>query len=275
MKIIDRLITTNHGGRRARTDGVVLHSTGSRTATSQHGWFSNPKARASSHRHVADDGTVERYVPDHLIAWANGAGNARMLAIETQGDGTTGWTPAQVESIAQCIAEWHREFGFPLRLMTSSKKTERGIGWHRLGVPPSRWVSGIGWLVTGGERWSSDVGKVCPGDKRIAQMPDVLARAKAIVGDKTPTPSKVPAKKPVKAPTVVVLTIGSSGSKVRKLQTGLNRVFPTYSRLVVDGHYGARTAAVVREFQRRAGLVADGVCGPLTQAALKRYGVSL
>ena len=275
MKIVDKLISVNHGGRRARTDGVVLHSTGSRSATSQFGWFSNPKAQASSHVHVADDGTVERYVPDDLIAWANGAGNARLLSIETQGDGTEPWTPEQVESIAQVVAAWSAKFGFPLQLMSSSKPTEKGIGWHRLGVPPSKWVSGLGWLLPGGEKWSGAVGKVCPGDKRIAQVPQILARAQAINGTapaQTPVKPKPAAKpKPAKG---TVYTIGSSGSKVKNLQKALNRVFPSYSKLVVDGIYGARTAAVVREFQKRAGLVDDGVCGPLTIAALKKYGVT-
>ena len=273
MKIVDKLISVNHGGRRARTDGVVLHSTGSRSATSQFGWFSNPKAQASSHVHVADDGTVERYVPDDLIAWANGQGNGRLLAIETQGDGTTPWTEAQLDSIAQAIAAWHRKYDFPLRLMTSSKPAEKGIGYHRLGVPRSKWGVGV-WLIPGGERWSSAVGKVCPGDPRIAQMPEVLRRVKAIVGDTTPTSPTPPNVKPVQVKPTVIYTVGSTGTKVKNLQKALNRVFPSYSKLAVDGIYGARTAAVVREFQRRAGLVVDGVCGPLTIAALKKYGVT-
>lgn len=277
MKIVDKLISVNHGGRRSRTDGVVLHSTGSRSATSQFGWFSNPKAQASSHVHVADDGTVERYVPDDLIAWANGAGNARLLSIETQGDGTEPWTPQQVEAIAQLVAMWHKMYGFPLRLMQSSKPSERGLGWHRLGVPPSRWVSGLGWLITGGEKWSSATGKVCPGDNRIAQVPQILARVQAITGkapaktQDAPKPAAKPKPKPAK---VVVYTIGSRGTKVRNIQRGLNRVFPSYSRLDPDGVYGTKTAAVVREFQRRAGLVVDGIVGPLTIAALKKYGVT-
>ena len=159
--------------------------------------------------------------------------------------------------------------------MTSSKTSEKGIGWHRLGVPPSKWVSGLGWLVSGGEKWSGAVGKVCPGDKRIAQVPQILARAQAINGTapaQTPVKPK-PAAKP-KPAKVTVYTIGSSGSKVKNLQKALNRVFPSYSKLVVDGIYGALTAAVVREFQRRAGLVVDGIVGPLTIAALKKYGVT-
>lgn len=38
--------------------------------------------------------------------------------------------------------------------------------------------------------------------------------------------------------------------------------------LYPDGHYGERTEQAVRDFQQRAGLVADGVAGPKTLAAL-------
>src|SRR4029453_11841985 len=55
----------------------------------------------------------------------------------------------------------------------------------------------------------------------------------------------------------VVLPPGDSNDLVRLLQARLNRDYPLYSNLVVDGIYGPRTTAVVREFQRRAGLVVD------------------
>lgn len=276
MKIIDRLIGVNFGGKRTKFDGIVLHSTGSRSATSQFGWFSNPKAKASSHVHIASDGTVERYVPEDRVAWANGEGNGRLGAAETQGDGTTAWTEEQLVALSEYIAERYKKEGFPLRLMASSKRSERGIGYHRLGVPASRWGKGL-WLIVGGEKWSSAVGKVCPGDKRIAQMPEVLRRVKVLVGSTTAisVPPKVAKPSKAKAPKVTVLTLGSSGSKVKKLQRELNRVFPTYSKLATDGHFGAKTRDVIREFQRRAGLVVDGTAGPLTQSALKKYGLKV
>ena len=38
---------------------------------------------------------------------------------------------------------------------------------------------------------------------------------------------------------------------------------------VIDGYFGAETRAAVRRFQRRAGLVVDGIAGPQTLAALE------
>lgn len=55
---------------------------------------------------------------------------------------------------------------------------------------------------------------------------------------------------------------------LRSVQARLNRDYPAYSRLVVDGLDGPATRAAVTEFQRRSGLVPDGVAGPLTRARL-------
>lgn len=76
-----------------------------------------------------------------------------------------------------------------------------------------------------------------------------------------------------------LLKRGKRGAAVGKLQRGLNRAFPSYSRLAVDDIYGAKTDAVVREFQRRAKAAGkyrgaiDGIVGPLTWAALAAYGI--
>lgn len=72
-----------------------------------------------------------------------------------------------------------------------------------------------------------------------------------------------------------VLQVGSNGPRVEALQRGLNRAFPAYSKLVPDGDFGPATKGVVMEFQRRSGLTADGIVGPLTIAALARSGVKL
>lgn len=62
---------------------------------------------------------------------------------------------------------------------------------------------------------------------------------------------------------------GSKGQHVRDLQAHLKAVYPAYAgHLVVDGDFGPRTKAAVMEFQRRSGLVADGIVGPLTWGRL-------
>ena len=112
----------------------------------------------------------------------------------------------------------------------------------------------------------------CPGDSLYAEVrkgtfSSVPARVVKVISRSVNAVRKAISVTPV-------LQQGSSGAIVRRLQAGLNRVFPSYSRLVVDGDFGPATAAVVREFQRRSRLAADGVVGPNTRAALKRCGVT-
>lgn len=80
---------------------------------------------------------------------------------------------------------------------------------------------------------------------------------------------------PATTATSSILKHGSTGPEVTALQTGLNRTFPAYSRLAIDGDYGPTTTAAVREFQRRSGLVADGQVGPATAAKLAAFGINL
>ncbi len=59
---------------------------------------------------------------------------------------------------------------------------------------------------------------------------------------------------------------GSSGSEVRNIQTRL-RDWGYYTG-EIDGIYGSRTVAAVKWFQKNNGLSADGICGPMTLAAI-------
>ena len=62
----------------------------------------------------------------------------------------------------------------------------------------------------------------------------------------------------------------------RAKELELKRVFPSYAgKLQADGVFGAKTAAAVKEFQRRAKISSDGVVGPKTRAALRKHGVKL
>jgi hypothetical protein len=73
---------------------------------------------------------------------------------------------------------------------------------------------------------------------------------------------------PVYPKQLILVRLGSTGPRVRELQKVLNRDYPHYSDLRVDGQHGPQTEAVVKEFQRRAGLTDDGVAGPATLVKL-------
>ena len=61
-----------------------------------------------------------------------------------------------------------------------------------------------------------------------------------------------------------------SSEYIRWYQGALKQLLP--APLKVDGRYGPKTRSAVRRFQQRAGLRADGVVGPLTEAALVQAG---
>lgn len=66
-----------------------------------------------------------------------------------------------------------------------------------------------------------------------------------------------------------LLRIGSRGSEVKALQSSLNKRLKAYdTQLKVDGIYGPRTAAAVRQFQSLANIGIDGIFGPETRNAL-------
>ncbi len=60
---------------------------------------------------------------------------------------------------------------------------------------------------------------------------------------------------------------GGDGAQVERLQNLLNQ---GGSSLDVDGKFGPKTQAAVRQFQQKNGLQVDGIVGPKTQAALNK-----
>jgi GH24 family phage-related lysozyme (muramidase) len=90
-----------------------------------------------------------------------------------------------------------------------------------------------------------------------------VARVKEAMGGAAPKPVE-----PVKPhPGRTVLKKGMSGGDVPVLQLALNEKGAN-PRLLVDGDFGLKTESALRHYQASTGLVADGVCGPLTWAKL-------
>lgn len=169
---------------------AILHVTAS-LAASQYNYFLTSR-KACSHFHVALDGDVEQYIDTDRLSAADYEGSDDAISIETAGLGGGSWTPAQLVSLTKLLAWIHRTDGIPLVLKTTSRPTEHGIGWHRLGITgnfpslPSI-LAGRNQRGYAGEAWSLSGGKVCPGDKRILQIPALVAAA---AGSTSPTPEE-------------------------------------------------------------------------------------
>lgn len=124
--------------------------------------------------------------------------------------------------------------------------------------------------LTGGVvRWGGDYsGRKDPMHFEINDGQTVRDCARALL---VLTVAKTPAS--AGAAALPGLDVGSSGSAVLHLQQFLKRYAPSYAGgLVADGAYGPRTATVVREYQRRAGLPVVGRVGPRTNQALWQVG---
>lgn len=95
--------------------------------------------------------------------------------------------------------------------------------------------------------------------------------------DRYTDPDKAPARPRVSVPRIRRTlywnrTKTLTGNDVKRWQREMNRVFPSYSALRVDGHFGPACERVVREFQRRARIRVDLRFGPTSRAEARKRG---
>lgn len=174
---------------------INLHTAVS-NALSLQGFF-NKAGRTASHFYVRADGVVEQYVDTRYRAACDLEGNPDTISIETWDGYPNGWrnssdvpawTPAQVKAITGLIQWiWRTHGSIPRKRATSNARNSEshGLSYHRLGVPGyMRYSTGL--------RYSSSRGKVCPGDRRIAQIPGIYQAAvsgAASGGNPAPAPT--------------------------------------------------------------------------------------
>lgn len=233
---------------------VVLHvEEGTEAGTRS--WFGETRSQASAHFGVAKDGSVDQFVDTKDGAWAEAAGNPYGISIETEGQDSEPLTEAQVEAIAEIYAWVHKEHGVKVQ---RTQDPEHGEGFIAHGE--------------GGQAWGGHIS--CPGDKRKAQMPEILKKVEALLGETPkaePKPAPKTKEKPKPAPAAHpgsgtpawyhrVLKNGDRGSDVKTAQVRLGTP--------ADGIFGPHTEATVRVFQHSHGLTVDGVIGPQTARLL-------
>lgn len=174
-------------------DVVCIHTMVGSLNGTESMFMQNAYTGTESHFGTGGDGEIRQWVDTAYSADANYQGSRYVISIEnadhgpefsswnTRGDNVPAFTAAQIEANAQIIAWANKIHGIPIKLIANTRPGQRGVGYHAQGVP------GNG-LVSGGRSWSKSRGKVCPGRRRIAQIPQIIERAKQIAGGATSSP---------------------------------------------------------------------------------------
>jgi hypothetical protein len=242
--------------------GVVIHIMDG-TLNGSEAWFDNPAAQASSHFGTGKDGQLRQWVDTKDRAWAQAGGNHTWLSVENEGRGGDSLTDAQINRCAQVLAWAHTTHGVPLQLTTST--TGRGLGYHGMG----------------GSAWGGHTS--CPGTKIVAQLPEILKRAKVLAGIVT-APSKPSTKPTVDLSNVIAAARRDPGLKqggtthptdVKLVEAALKAEGLLSAAYASDGSFGSTTVAAYRKWQLRCGYsgsAADGIPGlaSLTKLGAKR-----
>lgn len=143
---------------------------------------------ACSHFYVNKAGGVEQLIDTKYRSAADRDGNDSTISVETEGgthnaDGEE-WTPQQIAALAKLWA-WARDthgITNQIAINTNTNANSEGLSWHRLGIKGNfAGRPGLASKSYGGILYSSAAGKVCPGDAKINQIPEIFAIAN---GDK-------------------------------------------------------------------------------------------
>ena len=141
----------------------------------------------AAHLSIRGDGWLTQSRDTAYQSAANYEGNPRVIAIETDdhgpefgtwdvndGHAVPAWTKAQMSTIAVALVWIYHTHGIPLVLAPNSQPGSRGIAYHRQGCDGNFTGYAYGGRVPGGELWSKARGKVCPGDRRIKQLIEIV-----------------------------------------------------------------------------------------------------
>lgn len=135
-------------------------------------WFNNPKAQASAHFCIAQDGEIWQMGPigKGWIAWHAAEANHTWYGIEhaDAGHPVRPLTTQQITASAQLVECLSAFAGFPLQI--SDSPGVKGYGWHGMG----------------GQAWGGHPD--CPGSVRRGQRPKIIALAMAIRSGGSPHP---------------------------------------------------------------------------------------
>ena len=266
MQIIEALCTGNSrykAGERLTPKGVVLHSIGTPQCNARvlrDYWNRNGSPYVV--HYVLDDTQVLHCMPNSKKCWHVGSpGNAKWLGIEM-------CEPSQIKYVS----------GASFTVSDLSAAQKFAIGCYKNAVQLiAKLCAEYGWNPDSAVLTHYEVTK-----KKLSSTDHVdpqhlwdglglgidLAKLRRDVAAELGGASPAPADE---HPT---LSRGSSGEAVVRMQQLLIRAGYNFSPWGADGIFGDYTDSIVRAFQEKSGLSADGICGRLTWAALEAAGTA-
>lgn len=252
---------------------IVVHTQeGGGTARGLAAYLANPASQVSYH--VAnDDREVLKCVAEDDTPWA--ASNANPYAFHICLAGSySAWSRSkwletdaadgknedlELTNAAKVVAWWCWKYNIPADYIGG-----RGVPWGRDGICGHMDLGTWG----GGHH---DPGPNFPWDELIRRVKAFLGGSAPVVIPPLP-PVTVPGSNPGNYADWLLYQGNprNDPARVRRVQGRLKRAYKAYAgQLVVDGDFGPRTDAAVREFQGRSRLTVDGIVGPATASALK------
>lgn len=239
--------------RGTRISLVAVHTAeGATTAAGLQNFLDQPGVEASYHR-LIDNTQVLTYLPDDVACWAMLSGNRR--SVQLCFTGFAAWPRAEwlahdamLRFGAGVAREWCTRYGIP-----AVKLTPAQVGADASGIC-GHWD----WTLGKHDGTHTDPGPNFPWDVFIGYV----------------NQGGPPVPNPVGPDVIPFMEYGQTSDAIRHLQEFMNRAFPSYSHLPVTGFYGDMTTAVIREFQRRVGIIGgDGRnVGVQTRAKLFEHG---
>ena len=156
----------NHGGAMTGHIGLVMHVQEGNNSLA--GWFNNPSSGVSAHFWCSKTGVLEQYIDTTNTAWAQAAGNAQYLSVETEGFVAEPLTNDQITMVARLLQWSAGVYKFPIAIAVAHGLAGFTSHCNPNGTPDPAWGN-----------------HTCPGTIRLNQMPAIVSLAK---GQPTPSP---------------------------------------------------------------------------------------
>ncbi len=248
--------------RNRRIDTITPHCVvGQSSAEAIGRCFTSPGRKASCNYGIGVDGRIILVVDEKDRSWcsSNSANDHRAVTIECASDKTAPYAMNSkvYDKLIDLCADICRRNGKKRLLWLGSK--EKTLAY----TPKSDE------MVLTAHRWFAN--KSCPGEWLYSRYGDLADRVNVLLNSNISDElqySVTPVLNPFPEPTAVVKT-GWRGESVRWVQWYLWR-FGIMDREEIDGIFGNKTDAAVREAQKRLKLEQDGKVGPETRRAWKK-----